>query len=493
MHDLRSAASLTLYFVAATAVARSTATQAAARWLSRPRATDRIAAPAFIILLPALREQALVDGTLKHFASLDYPDDRYRVVVVTSEREDLDRRALASSLEVFIDALWTAKPQPDPDRYLTGHLTRPEIVRLMALRPTMTREEFARKVRAAFDDAPTTADLVDNVAASTPMVARLHSPASFERKAGQLRFAFDNLHQALADWNALAECRYVAMYDFDARPEAAALWAAAEAAASRAPILQQPGLTVTRSDGSAHSWFRIMDGQLHARLGLRVELSSLLLDGLLPDSRLPNAVLRSSIHTVGNGLFVDQTALRTLGGIPEVVDDLAIGWRAAATAIRIAPIRAPVFYDAYASARQATQSRRFISAGYLRAVADIQRAPGRVRFALPVQLGRIYYRLVQWSLGPALRLVFLTLCAVILPTQTLIVCCIIYSAFLIDIATVRHYWRLHGVDPDAGRFERFFTFVLSPIALLWYGAGARAGIRGVVMGTSSPPTTKTER
>lgn len=65
-----------------------------ARWKSLARAdfaarhTGRETGGAYMFLLvPALREQAVIEGTLDHLRSLDYPDDRYEIIVAVDEKE----------------------------------------------------------------------------------------------------------------------------------------------------------------------------------------------------------------------------------------------------------------------------------------------------------------------------------------------------------------------------------------------------------------------
>src|SRR5580700_7681820 len=47
--------------------------------------------PFFIILLPVLREQRLIRETLRAFANLNYPFKQMRVVVITAEKELVQR------------------------------------------------------------------------------------------------------------------------------------------------------------------------------------------------------------------------------------------------------------------------------------------------------------------------------------------------------------------------------------------------------------------
>jgi hypothetical protein len=490
------AAGVLLAAVALAAVFRTVGTARAALWLAGVRPEPPADATPFVVLLPAFREQSLVAETLAHFRSLDYPRDRFRVLVVTSERERIEREAQQASLEPYLDLLWSAKGGPPTAALLTGHLPGATVADLLAGSAQLSEDEFKARARKAFAETGTTGQLVTEIAGSDQTVRCLEAPASWLRKAGQLRYAIDHLEDALGDWPQLAECRYVAVYDFDARTEPTALTAAAHAAASRAPILQQPGLTVPRlrvQPTLSSRLFTMLDAQLHARYGLRVELNNILIDriiGALPATLA--ALLRSSVHTVGNGLFLDRVELPRLGGIPEVVDDLAIGWRAAAQGTPIAPVHSLVFYDAYTSLRQSIQSRKFICTGFLRATRDIKAAPARLQGVLPGQLIRIHARLVQWAFGPYLRLALLAVLAVITPTWTVAVVVLTYLCYVTDMLTVHAVWRRWQPIP-APRWLVAVALVVGPVALVWFGAGPRRVLLGRLIGKGSAPTGKTER
>ncbi len=495
--DAQTIAGGVLILVAVTACWRTTCTYLAARWLSvPPPVPQEEGLPPFVVLLPVLREQALVAETLAHFTSLDYPRDRYRTVVVTSERERTEQEEFGRSLASYEDLLWNADPHGAHSRLLTGHLPGPVVADLLSNRAQLSRVEFGDAVTTAHANTRTTGQLVDEVADREPLVRQIEAPSDWALKAGQLRYAIANLDDALSDWPLLADCRYVAVYDFDARPAVNALRAAAHAASGGAAILQQPGFTVPRIPAAATALsqlFPLFDGQMHARWGLRAELANALFDHRL--DRLPRplrALLRSSIHSVGNGLFLDRHQLPALGGIPPVVDDLALGWRAAATGLTVAPVRSPVFYDAYPSLRQAARSRAFICAGYLQATRDTRAAPHRVPGVLPLHMVRIQSRLLQLTYGPYARLALLGLTAVVLPSWTVVVAALTYALYLTDLRVVHALWRRwQPVSRPATTW--LLALLLGPVALCWYGAGARAALLRHLRGKADTHHGKTER
>ncbi|MBE3578266.1 MAG: hypothetical protein IMX00_11365 [Limnochordales bacterium] len=56
----------------------------------RPSVPD--SPPHLVLLLPALREQPIVEETVRHFGQLVYPYDRLSVLIVTTEREEHEYR-----------------------------------------------------------------------------------------------------------------------------------------------------------------------------------------------------------------------------------------------------------------------------------------------------------------------------------------------------------------------------------------------------------------
>jgi len=476
-------------------LSRTVRTRAAAAWLTRtPRRGAGTPVEPFVLLLPAFREQTLVRRTLAHFRDLDYPSELYRVVVITSERERDDRERLRGTLADYAERLWNAGHTGGP--VLTGHLAGDAVAELLDRRPHLTREEFLTAVRTAFEQQPTTGALVAEAARGTgaSAVHLVEAPRDRLGKAGQLQYALDELDRVLADWPELDRCSYVMINDFDARPVRGALSAAAVAAGAGAPILQQAALAAPMS--AAHrevGWFALLDGQLHARWGLRAELAALLLDRRL--ARLPaglDVVLRSSVHTVGNGLFLHRRGLVELGGLPEVVDDLALGWRAAAAGLPCEPVDSVVWYDAYHSREQASASRRFICRGHLDAFAELRKTPTATSFSRGLQLLKIHTRLAHWAVGPFARSGALALCALVLPWWTAVAVVVSYALLVVDMTVVHRLWRWGGFLTGVPRSKRLAAIVLGPVALLWFGAGARAHLLARALGRAAAPK-KTER
>ena len=477
------------------------------RYLRRPPHRPPPGEP-FVILLPAYREQGMVAETLAHFAALEYPPELVRIVVVTSDRERLEYEALSASLPEFTARLWRAVSGREPmtDELLTGHLPGAAVRTLLA-EPATDAAELARRVARERARWGVTADVVEARAAEinrelgVPLIRQVCAPPGYRHKAGQLRRAFEVLDEALRDWPALPRCRYVAVYDFDSRPHPDTLWAAARAGASGAALLQQPALTVPcpRPGASAGDvLFTHVEALMHTRHALTVELAGLLVDARL--AALPpvgRTLLRSGVHTVGIGLFIDRAQLGALGGVPEVVDDLPLGWRAALTGATVASVARPVTYQAYQSPGQAKRSRAFVFEAYLRASRELGPA---APWAVAVQRLRIARSALAWLTGPYPRLALWALAATVAPIPTAATVLVCYLLVVADVATVHRLWRAERVPVAAGAAMRLAATLVAAAQPLWRGSGPRSAVlrrlrrnRAGTSGITSAVTQKTER
>jgi hypothetical protein len=485
----------------------STRSWLAYRWLRRgaKHRSQAVGSP-FVILLPAYREQSMVDETLAHFAALNYPRELFRIVVVTSDRERQEHEVLSASLPDFTARLWRAVSDRKPltEELLTGHLPGAAVRKLLA-EPAASAAELERRVTQLRAEWGVTADVVEvqatriNRELGSPLIRQVCAPPEYRYKAGQMRYAFEVLDEALQDWPALRRCRYVAVYDFDSRPHPDTLRAGASAGRSEAALLQQPALTVPcprPSAGFGHSLFTYVEALMHTRHALQMELASLLIDVRL-HALSPTLVtlLRSGVHAVGIGLFIDRFQLDGLGGIPAVVDDLPLGWRAAVSGRTMASVARPVTYQAYQSPTQAKRSRRFVFEAYLRASGEIA-SPAAPSWAVGIQRLRVARRALYWLAGPYPRLAFWAFAVAVVPVFTAVNVLVCYLLVVAETAMVYSLWRAEEVTVGANMPMRLVSALVAPAQLLWRGSGPRAAVLRRLWrneaGTSAV-TEKTER
>ncbi|MEU8543044.1 hypothetical protein AB0C52_24175 [Streptomyces sp. NPDC048717] len=336
-----------LTLLLARAVWAAIAVEACARWLLAPASpTTPDPAPQtmpwLVVLLPMLREQSIATQTVAAFTALDYPPGRAAIVVVTTEREATARAAHRGRLKALA----------------AHHLIEAE--QLRGLFPAARCHDIAETVNATapadrprvltelFDAEPTTADIVAALAAGPPgghlPLVHLHQPDLGGRKAGQLNYALDRLHQILGPlgWTETkhADNTYTVVYDADAVPDRRTLEAfAAESAAHRARTGRAPALIqqqrlplLSRRPFPTGPTGLLLTGEwaYQLRRSLGIELARIRLHRFLTASRLPETVrmwLRPMVYAVGCGMAVHLPAVRALGGFPEPMEDLGTGHR----------------------------------------------------------------------------------------------------------------------------------------------------------------------
>lgn len=99
--------------------------------------------PFFSILVPARNEAEVIEKTMEHLASLEYPKDRYEVVIITDEKEDLASRARKARLILETrDFLEGKRPHPEAEVVAFGVAA---LVRL-AFRRIITSNQLTRRL-----------------------------------------------------------------------------------------------------------------------------------------------------------------------------------------------------------------------------------------------------------------------------------------------------------------------------------------------------------
>lgn len=331
----------------ARAIWAALAIEACARWLlaasaDPPLPAEREEAPWLVVLLPMLREQTVAPETIAAFTALDYPRGRAAIVVITTEREETARASSRSRLPEL--------PGPSPL----------QSEQLRGLFPAARCREIADEVNATppgkrlavltelFDAEPTTAAVIESLAADRPAgglpLVHLHQPDVGGRKAGQLNFALDRLHQILGPlgWHETtdADHTFTVVYDADAIPDVRTLEAFAAAAdthrtrTGKAPALiqqQRLPLLARRPFPAGPVGLLLAEEWVYQlRRSLCIELARVRLHRYLADSRLPEVLrmwLRPMVYAVGCGMAVHLPAVRALDGFPEPMEDLGTGHR----------------------------------------------------------------------------------------------------------------------------------------------------------------------
>lgn len=301
-------------------------------WADRaaePQAGRRALKPMVLhVVIPVLREQQQIAGTLAWFIPLLRGQPRSMLTLVSTAREEHERQILAAQLAGATASGLTVERFPQ--------LTDDELAALSEALATSGESSLtgavALKVLSAF---PTTADVITAELArlprSGPVVRHVHYQGE-GRKAAQVNAAVAELVTVEADQE------YIAIYDVDSRPSHELLGQTADfvarhrASAGEVPqVVQQSARFATQ--GAAGTWWerRLCRGAARVQTlwTLRREIPNL--RRYARAARRPHTSfgLPGLAQTVGHGLLIRADVFREVGGLPTftVLDDAAFGYR----------------------------------------------------------------------------------------------------------------------------------------------------------------------
>ncbi|MER7776841.1 hypothetical protein ABTZ21_17850 [Streptomyces sp. NPDC096191] len=304
----------------------------------RGRAVAPDTAPHVVLLVPALREQELLGEVVRAAAGLPYPPGLLHVVVVTTEREERERRAVVDRLPALAAALVAGGAR---DAAVLAGVVPSGLAARTAER-TRASADPTGTLRAELDAVPTTREvagaLLPEVAAEHPGVSlhHLHYPDE-GAKSSQLVHAVERLPELLPP-DAAPSFTYVGLYDADSQPDLDTLTHLAAAVSpdggGPAPdLVQQLPLQLRRPHAARPGGADVLL-RAHALADLRrragVEAHRLLARSRIRAARLPagvTAVAEPVVYGVGAGLFVRHDTLVSIGMYEEPVDDLLVGYK----------------------------------------------------------------------------------------------------------------------------------------------------------------------
>ncbi|WP_322768713.1 glycosyltransferase family 2 protein [Frankia sp. Cr1] len=352
-------------------------TYSSLRWLhaaspdrSEPTSTVR-ARPFFVLIIPMLREQALIGDTVACFSRMAATYGPASVVVVTTAREDAEHDRSGARLPELAAALAAGTPAFRLVRDFRGVLPVPVLTTLAQTCRGQSAADCAATVQAEFDALPTTSQLAAALAREHPSVRHHHYPDPRGTMADQINHAgrveLDRLAAAGMDMTLV----YLAQYTADSRPEPATLTTAArritdlhEATGSPPCVLQQSALFLanlpTFARGPAGCYLT-GTAFLQSRWSLAREIPT------WRRHRHQQGTRRRArpgwpryAHCTGHGLFLHGATFLRWGGLPTrtMNEDLALGFLLSAAGIPIDPIPAVEWADSPTTPMEVIRQKR---------------------------------------------------------------------------------------------------------------------------------------
>jgi hypothetical protein len=142
---------------------RAAACRSSLRWIAAQEIPPLLPGetPAVCLIVPLLREQDNLPELLERFSRLEYPPGRLRVVLVTSRRERIERKAQRAKLDQLVDDLLARVSLQCLLRRHLGTLPRSSLMALLAKSASEPTVELLRgAVREEFQRVPLTVELV---------------------------------------------------------------------------------------------------------------------------------------------------------------------------------------------------------------------------------------------------------------------------------------------------------------------------------------------
>lgn len=353
MRTLRAAGWIAASVLAARGVSGTVNAASSLRWLRRELPAEPGAGTRFVLVVPLLREQALIGPLVQALASLAATHPGTSIALVTTEAEnaarllDPDRAAsLAGALAAGV------RPGRIVARFL-GLLPAAELEALARQARGQDRRRCAELVAAALAaNRPTpelAADHARQAGDGDGTVRHWHYPEPDGGMVQQLNYAIrGETERALADGAGLDELFFV-IYNADSRPHpgtlraAAALIAAhADAPGGPARLIQQSAVfTANLADLPPGLAGAVLEGAgwLQSRWTMSREIPRLRRQAGYA-RRHRGGTLMPLAHCVGHGLMIRADLFAELGGLPESTgnEDLALGYLACAAGVPIDPL-----------------------------------------------------------------------------------------------------------------------------------------------------------
>lgn len=307
--------------------------------------------PHFALIIPVIREQEVIGETLEHFSKINYPSDKVRVIVVTTEKENYERRNAIKQIFNHLDGASNPKTIANLVEKHPEVGNRQNVISI--LKSNSTEEEK----RELIEKLPSTADIVDSAInrLERKIIKRIHYPYLNGIMAHQInhgvRYLFDCFDEGI-DVNRF----FVGVYNADSLPDLnTALYIAERISASNFKhyAFQQHSLYSTRGKTKGAFDQLITEGAAlwQTRWSVCVEFPRALKSSWILDSRIWPPFFQKSLfipynYCIGHGFFIRLRELIEFNYFPENTsnEDAAFGYILSLAQVAVWPV--PTFDNA---------------------------------------------------------------------------------------------------------------------------------------------------
>jgi cellulose synthase/poly-beta-1,6-N-acetylglucosamine synthase-like glycosyltransferase len=183
------------------------------------RKSNQAVSEKYIICIPMLREQRVVAETLKYFSQLNYPYDKYRIVVVTTHKEIADKIIKAKQLIKAARDISDGKTFQSIQKKHLGLLPSGQLEVIYRDNRNKNYRTVLKNLKSTYAQIPTTFDLATKEAKSINskfkrnFVMVMHYPHKEGVMSHQINYVIRKLAKSRRNTNSI-----FAVYNADSRP-----------------------------------------------------------------------------------------------------------------------------------------------------------------------------------------------------------------------------------------------------------------------------------
>lgn len=281
----------------------------------------------FILLLPALSEQSIVEETLNYFNELIYDKRKLKIIIITTQREEFERNKNKGRLSEFISQLNNGNDINSINNGLFPIYLLPEI---LLSHTQYDNETFIDYVNNLYLNYPTTQQvtndyIIQNKTKLNFEFLNIHYPYNEGNKSNQLNYALNTITSI--------DRTFIGVYDFDSKPDKNTLLEVDELSTNKNLfVFQQISMPLLRkniklnfTENAMIEIYHLM--QCRRNIGIEYWMHVSTCEYTTP--------LR---YCMGAGLFIEINLIKKYK-FTEPIDDIPLGYKFNYSKIKITPLK----------------------------------------------------------------------------------------------------------------------------------------------------------
>ncbi len=311
---------------------------------------DRKTLPFFFVLLPVLREQKVLEKTINNLLKLNYPQDKYQIIVITSQKEIFEKNKNKTHVKEIHSALINGISVSKFVEFFLGVFDENKLREIHQKYNKVKQLGVYEELVKEFDEYPTTIDLAKRIEFEInrnfkkDIIKVIHYPFENGVMVHQINFAV----KKLLDIGDIDE-KYMVLYNADSNPHRDSLKKAVNILyknKNKEFVIQQSSFFVKNFESlgkEIKSYILKAGGIFQTQWTLSHEIPRIKKQMLSIDNRNKinskiGLFFRTKLsHCVGHGLIIKLSLLKNLGffSTKTMNEDLPFGFNLCSKRISI--------------------------------------------------------------------------------------------------------------------------------------------------------------